>query len=58
MTEFNKFVQTEVARLKQERPDMVHKDRCDAVSDMWALRRVLISVRIVGLRRSSRTGTV
>ncbi|KAI1793137.1 RNI-like protein [Ganoderma leucocontextum] len=28
LTEFNKFMQTEVARLKQENPDMPHKDRC------------------------------
>ena len=28
MTDFNKFMQTEVARLKQENPDMPHKDRC------------------------------
>ncbi|TBU29877.1 RNI-like protein [Dichomitus squalens] len=27
LTDFNKFMQTEVARLKQENPDMPHKDR-------------------------------
>ena len=28
LTDFNKFMQTEVARLKQEIPDMPHKERC------------------------------
>lgn len=27
MTEFNKFMQTEIARLKEENPDMPHRDR-------------------------------
>ena len=39
LTEFNKFMQTEVARLKQENPDMPHKDRCgtSAISRVsWA----------------------
>ena len=35
LTEFNKFMQTEVARLKQENPDMPHKDRFKLVIDNW-----------------------
>ncbi|CDO73040.1 hypothetical protein BN946_scf185007.g94 [Trametes cinnabarina] len=35
LTDFNKFMQTEVARLKQENPDMPHKDRFKLVIDNW-----------------------
>ncbi|KAI0652457.1 hypothetical protein C8Q79DRAFT_1005653 [Trametes meyenii] len=35
LTDFNKFMQTEVARLKQENPDMPHKDRFKMVIDNW-----------------------
>lgn len=28
LTEFNKFMQTEIARLKEENPDLPHKERC------------------------------
>ncbi|RPD57127.1 hypothetical protein L226DRAFT_528444 [Lentinus tigrinus ALCF2SS1-7] len=35
LTEFNKFMQTEVARLKQENPDMPHKDRFKLVINNW-----------------------
>ncbi|KAI0756293.1 hypothetical protein C8Q80DRAFT_1115857 [Daedaleopsis nitida] len=35
LTEFNKFMQTEVARLKQENPDLPHKERFKLVIDNW-----------------------
>ncbi|KAI0828905.1 hypothetical protein BC628DRAFT_1361251 [Trametes gibbosa] len=35
LTDFNKFMQTEVARLKQENPDMPHKERFKLVIDNW-----------------------
>ncbi|OBZ78910.1 Vacuolar protein sorting-associated protein 33A [Grifola frondosa] len=35
LTDFNKFMQTEVARLKEENPDMAHKDRFKLVIDNW-----------------------
>ncbi|RDX51189.1 hypothetical protein K466DRAFT_550152 [Polyporus arcularius HHB13444] len=35
LTEFNKFMQTEVARLKEENPDMPHKERFKKVIDNW-----------------------
>ncbi|KAI0360969.1 hypothetical protein OH77DRAFT_1417148 [Trametes cingulata] len=35
LTDFNKFMQTEVARLKEENPDMPHKDRFKLVIDNW-----------------------
>ena len=38
LTDFNKFMQTEVARLKQENPDMPHKDRCAPASLMRVAR--------------------
>lgn len=28
LTEFNKFMQTEIARLKEENPEMPHRERC------------------------------
>ncbi|KAI0800665.1 hypothetical protein C8Q74DRAFT_1237988 [Fomes fomentarius] len=35
LTDFNKFMQTEVARLKQENPDLPHKERFKQVIDNW-----------------------
>ncbi|KAH9932006.1 uncharacterized protein BXZ73DRAFT_101386 [Epithele typhae] len=35
LTEFNKFMQTEVARLKEENPDMPHRERFKKVIDNW-----------------------
>ncbi|KZT08567.1 uncharacterized protein LAESUDRAFT_648277, partial [Laetiporus sulphureus 93-53] len=35
LTDFNKFMQTEVARLKEENPDMPHKERFKQVIDNW-----------------------
>ncbi|KAI0931374.1 hypothetical protein AcW1_001211 [Taiwanofungus camphoratus] len=35
LTDFNKFMQTEVARLKEESPDMPHKDRFKLVIENW-----------------------
>ncbi|KAJ3477032.1 hypothetical protein NLI96_g10740 [Meripilus lineatus] len=35
LTEFNKFMQTEIARLKEENPDMPHRDRFKLVVDNW-----------------------
>jgi len=35
LTDFNKFMQTEVARLKEQDPDMPHKERFKLVIDNW-----------------------
>jgi len=35
LTEFNKFMQTEIARLKEENPDLPHKERFKQVVDNW-----------------------
>ncbi|KAH9949387.1 hypothetical protein B0H21DRAFT_728726 [Amylocystis lapponica] len=35
LTDFNKFMQTEVARLKEEDPGMPHKDRFKLVIENW-----------------------
>ncbi len=58
LTEFNKFMQTEVARLKQENPDMPHKDRCgtSVVADSLGWKE-LMAGWVVGSSSSSTTGT-
>ncbi|CCM03647.1 uncharacterized protein FIBRA_05791 [Fibroporia radiculosa] len=35
LTDFNKFMQTEVARLKEQDPDMPHRERFKLVIDNW-----------------------
>ncbi|KAF8167418.1 hypothetical protein B0H34DRAFT_681796 [Crassisporium funariophilum] len=35
LTAFNKFMQTEMARLKEEEPDMQHKDRFKLATSNW-----------------------
>jgi len=35
LTDFNKFMQTEVARLKEQDPDMPHKERFKLVIENW-----------------------
>ncbi|KAH9837351.1 uncharacterized protein C8Q71DRAFT_857656 [Rhodofomes roseus] len=35
LTEFNKFMQTEVARLKEQDPNMPHKERFKLVIENW-----------------------
>ncbi|KAI0784906.1 hypothetical protein C8Q75DRAFT_809459 [Abortiporus biennis] len=35
LTEFNKFMQTELARLKESEPDMPHRERFKLVVDNW-----------------------
>ncbi|CAL1694405.1 unnamed protein product [Somion occarium] len=35
LTEFNKFMQTEMARLKEQDPNMAHKERFKLVVDNW-----------------------
>ncbi|KAL6304887.1 hypothetical protein BKA93DRAFT_732262 [Sparassis latifolia] len=35
LTDFNKFMQTEVARLKEQDPDMPHRDRFKLVIENW-----------------------
>ena len=38
MTDFNKFMQTETARLKEEKPELDNKERCVPVG--CAFRRI------------------
>ncbi|TCD62502.1 hypothetical protein EIP91_006798 [Steccherinum ochraceum] len=35
LTPFNKFMQTEIARLKEEKPEIPHKERFKMVVDNW-----------------------
>jgi len=35
LTPFNKFMQTELARLKEEKPDVPHKERFKLVIENW-----------------------
>jgi len=35
LTEFNKWMQTEMARLKEEKPDMPHRERFKLVVENW-----------------------
>ncbi|KAF9055954.1 hypothetical protein BJ165DRAFT_1429748 [Panaeolus papilionaceus] len=35
LSAFNKFMQTEMARLKEEEPDMQHKDRFKLATSNW-----------------------
>ncbi|KAI0364080.1 hypothetical protein BV20DRAFT_983413 [Pilatotrama ljubarskyi] len=48
LTDFNKFMQTEVARLKEENPDMPHKDRFKLVIDNWNKQKEAKSDRSYG----------
>jgi hypothetical protein len=35
LTPFNKFMQTELARLKEDKPDITHQERCATISVMF-----------------------
>ncbi|KAK7686683.1 hypothetical protein QCA50_010283 [Cerrena zonata] len=39
LTEFNKFMQTEMAKLKEEDPAMPHKERFKLVVENWNKRK-------------------
>lgn len=61
LTEFNKFMQTEIARLKEENPEMPHRERCVIPPPLYLAwcraRRLMIGSMYTGSSRSSRTGT-